>query len=391
MKFLNIIKDRKKDKSTINDDNIQGKVIEHHASQAKNQHVATLEEVSLLMPKRDVKPVPTTNELLKKPKLERTQPSKEEEKLDINDSISNENNLSQEKSIIQEENHLRPKKKKKTDIGKLIEHHAFQAKNQQEATLEEVPLLVPKLDVKPVPITNELLTKPKLDRTQPKKVEEKSDINDFISDENSLSHEKSKNQGENHPQPKKKKKKRDEENSANNEIQNQELESFAENTDMAGTHLTSKEKGKKSKNKASTNAENTDGKVSKSNENEKRKTKQKKYILFLGNLPYNITETEVEQHFKVIKGSIMRVTLLTNRETGEGRGCGFLEVTTSQAYHAALKKNSSLLQDRKINVEFTAPGKKDSKKRSEYIKMKNKKLQGRNKGKKKGKMRKNAT
>ncbi|XP_071549092.1 uncharacterized protein [Panulirus ornatus] len=348
MKFLKIIKDRKKDKSTINDDNIPGEVIEHHASQAKNQHVATLEEVSLLMPKRDVKPVPTTNELLTKPKLERTQPRKVEEKLDINDSISNENNLSQEKSIIREENH-HPKKKKKTDIGKLIEHHAF----------------------------------------QPKKVEEKSDINDFISDENSLSHEKSKNQGENHPQPKKKKKKRDEENSANNEIQNQELESFAENTDMAGTQLTSKEKGKKSKNKASTNAENTDGKGSKSNE--KHKTKLKKFILFLGNLPYNITETEVEQHFKVIKGSIMRVTLLMNRETGEGRGCGFLEVTTSQAYHAALKMNSSLLQDRKINVEFTAPGKKDSKKRSEYIKMKNRKLLGRNKGKKKGKMRKNAT
>lgn len=47
----------------------------------------------------------------------------------------------------------------------------------------------------------------------------------------------------------------------------------------------------------------------------------------------------------------------------------------------ALKLNMSQLKDRKINVEFTTPG-KNTKKRKSFIKLKTKKLLGQKKGNK---------
>ncbi|KAK4317444.1 hypothetical protein Pmani_011450 [Petrolisthes manimaculis] len=111
----------------------------------------------------------------------------------------------------------------------------------------------------------------------------------------------------------------------------------------------------------------------------KVKQMKRKYILFLGNLPYDIEEAEVEEHFKVLRGSIKRLTLLTDKTTGRGRGCGFLELSTAQAYQNALKLNLSQLKDHKIRVEYTVPGNKKNSSRKKFMKMKTKKILGQNK------------
>ncbi|KAK3894226.1 hypothetical protein Pcinc_001988 [Petrolisthes cinctipes] len=121
----------------------------------------------------------------------------------------------------------------------------------------------------------------------------------------------------------------------------------------------------------------------------KVKQMKRKYILFLGNLPYDIEEAEVEEHFKVLKGSIKRLTLLTDKTTGRGRGCGFLELSTVQAYQNALKLNLSQLKDHKIRVEYTVPGNKKNSSRKKFMKMKTKKILGQNKKAKKKNKKKN--
>jgi RNA recognition motif-containing protein len=57
--------------------------------------------------------------------------------------------------------------------------------------------------------------------------------------------------------------------------------------------------------------------------------------LFVGNLAYTATEADVRQAFEAY-GTVDRVNLITDRETGRARGFGFVDMPDDAAARAAM-------------------------------------------------------
>lgn len=98
-----------------------------------------------------------------------------------------------------------------------------------------------------------------------------------------------------------------------------------------------------------------------------------KFIIFVGNLPFKVTEADILEHFKNCKPSSIRIR-------GD-KGCAFVEyknddpMVSKRLMDIALRLHKSTLGGRKINVELTAGGGGNSKDRVEKIKTKNEKLE----------------
>jgi len=74
-----------------------------------------------------------------------------------------------------------------------------------------------------------------------------------------------------------------------------------------------------------------------------------KRSVFVGNLPYKVEESVVEEHF-LDCGSIVAVRIVRDRATGIGRGFGYVLFENKDAVHLALKLNNSELMGRKLRV-----------------------------------------
>ncbi|XP_077750565.1 RNA-binding protein 34 isoform X3 [Canis aureus] len=74
-----------------------------------------------------------------------------------------------------------------------------------------------------------------------------------------------------------------------------------------------------------------------------------KRSVFVGNLPYKVEESAVEEHF-LDCGSIVAVRIVRDRVTGVGRGFGYVLFENTDAVHLALKLNNSELMGRKLRV-----------------------------------------
>jgi nucleolar protein 6 len=101
--------------------------------------------------------------------------------------------------------------------------------------------------------------------------------------------------------------------------------------------------------------------------------KAKRFTLFVGNMPFNVNEGDVQQHFS--NCGVLSCRLLRNKDTGVGKGIAFLDFTDSKGFVAALKLNHSLLGGRAINVEPTAGGGGNSTQRMGKIELKKKRLE----------------
>jgi len=55
--------------------------------------------------------------------------------------------------------------------------------------------------------------------------------------------------------------------------------------------------------------------------------------LYVGNLPFNATEDAVRTHFAA-HGTVDKVSLVNDRETGRPRGFGFVEMPSADAQRA---------------------------------------------------------
>ncbi|KAI1628642.1 hypothetical protein EDD37DRAFT_644432 [Exophiala viscosa] len=119
-----------------------------------------------------------------------------------------------------------------------------------------------------------------------------------------------------------------------------------------------------------------------------------RFIVFVGNLPYDVTADQIRQHFIKIAPSSVRLT--TDKQTGRSKGFAFLEFdaydkmkTCLKLYHHSIFDPSGKTGDedgqepthderkkgRKINVELTAGGGGGkSKDRKAKIRTKNEKL-----------------
>ena len=73
--------------------------------------------------------------------------------------------------------------------------------------------------------------------------------------------------------------------------------------------------------------------------------------VFLGNLDFNIEEDDVKKFAKDC-GEIASIRWLTHRDTGDFKGCGFCEFTTSEAVDKFVKLNGQKLNGRAIRIDY---------------------------------------
>ncbi|HKI04900.1 MAG TPA: RNA-binding protein [Thermoanaerobaculia bacterium] len=77
--------------------------------------------------------------------------------------------------------------------------------------------------------------------------------------------------------------------------------------------------------------------------------------LYVGNLPYRITEDQLRAAFEEF-GSVSSCTIIKDKVTGQSKGFGFLEMPErSEAEAAITNLNGRELMGRKINVNEARP------------------------------------
>ncbi len=77
--------------------------------------------------------------------------------------------------------------------------------------------------------------------------------------------------------------------------------------------------------------------------------------LFVGSLDYAATDAQLEEHFATI-GKVISAKVIIDRYTGQGKGFGFVEMTTAEEAKIAMDKlNNSELGGRKIAVKEAKP------------------------------------
>jgi len=77
--------------------------------------------------------------------------------------------------------------------------------------------------------------------------------------------------------------------------------------------------------------------------------------LYVGNLPYRITEDQLKETFEEF-GRVSSCTIIKDKVTGQSKGFGFLEMPESSEAQAAISSlNGRDLMGRKINVNEARP------------------------------------
>jgi RNA recognition motif-containing protein len=77
--------------------------------------------------------------------------------------------------------------------------------------------------------------------------------------------------------------------------------------------------------------------------------------IFVGNLSFGATEAAVRPMFEAY-GTVERVNLITDRDTGQARGFGFVEMTNNaEADRAIAGLNGKELDGRALNVNEAKP------------------------------------
>ncbi|MBK1721826.1 RNA recognition motif domain-containing protein [Thiocystis violacea] len=77
--------------------------------------------------------------------------------------------------------------------------------------------------------------------------------------------------------------------------------------------------------------------------------------IYVGNLPYNITDADLRETFARF-GDVSQVNLITDKFTGESKGFGFVEMANNSFADAAIKGlNGTDLKGRTIKVNEAKP------------------------------------
>ncbi|MGB5161092.1 MAG: RNA-binding protein [Thermoanaerobaculia bacterium] len=76
--------------------------------------------------------------------------------------------------------------------------------------------------------------------------------------------------------------------------------------------------------------------------------------IYVGNLSFNTTEDDLRQLFTE-HGTVESVKLITDRQTGQSRGFGFVEMDPATADTAISALNGTTLGDRSLTVNEARP------------------------------------
>ena len=82
--------------------------------------------------------------------------------------------------------------------------------------------------------------------------------------------------------------------------------------------------------------------------------------LYVGNLNYSTTEDDLQRLFMEV-GPVISVTMITDRDSGQSKGFGFVEMETEAAALAAINQlNNHELKERHITVSEARPPREQS-------------------------------
>jgi RNA recognition motif-containing protein len=77
--------------------------------------------------------------------------------------------------------------------------------------------------------------------------------------------------------------------------------------------------------------------------------------LYVGNLPYSATEQSLREAFSA-SGVVDSVSLITDRDTGQSKGFGFVEMASDREAQTAMQAmNGATLDGRQIKVSEAKP------------------------------------
>ncbi|MBM88275.1 MAG: RNA-binding protein [Gammaproteobacteria bacterium] len=77
--------------------------------------------------------------------------------------------------------------------------------------------------------------------------------------------------------------------------------------------------------------------------------------LYIGNLPYSLTEQQLSDLFSAF-GTVDKVNIIKDRETGNSKGFGFVEMADSdQATTAMSELNGNAVEGREIKISEARP------------------------------------
>ncbi len=77
--------------------------------------------------------------------------------------------------------------------------------------------------------------------------------------------------------------------------------------------------------------------------------------LFVGNLSFNTTENDLREAFAA-HGTVLEANLMLDRETGRGRGFGFVTMSTPEEAQKAINTlNGSSVDGRSLTVNVAKP------------------------------------
>ncbi|MFM8412791.1 MAG: RNA recognition motif domain-containing protein [Alphaproteobacteria bacterium] len=77
--------------------------------------------------------------------------------------------------------------------------------------------------------------------------------------------------------------------------------------------------------------------------------------LFVGNLPYNVGNDELQQAFEEV-GQVVSARVITDRESGQSRGFGFVEMASAADGQKAIQEwNGRELAGRALTVNEAKP------------------------------------
>ncbi|KAK1942205.1 Cleavage stimulation factor subunit 2 [Phytophthora citrophthora] len=111
---------------------------------------------------------------------------------------------------------------------------------------------------------------------------------------------------------------------------------------------------------ALTNANPSSGSKLSAMSNKSRASSAKERSVFVGNIPYDVTEDMLKEIFSEA-GSVMNFRLVTDRETGKPKGYGFCEYADGATALSAMRNlNGYEINGRNLRVDFADGGDKSS-------------------------------
>jgi len=88
--------------------------------------------------------------------------------------------------------------------------------------------------------------------------------------------------------------------------------------------------------------------------------------IYVGNLAYSVTDEDLRNSFSTY-GEITAVNLIKDRETGQSKGFGFVEMSSNTEADAAIKGlNGTSLKGRDLKVNQAKPREDRPPRRSHY-------------------------